>query len=74
MDWAGAHYEVDFFKKCWFWGGPIFENYFVHEQGPRGRSGRENSGKILAAALSRRDFLKPGNEKVGVHEKCEKLL
>ena len=57
MDWAGAGYEVDFLKKCWFWGGSNFENDIFRERGPRGRSRRENSAKILAAALSGRDFL-----------------
>ena len=57
MDWAEAHYEVDFLKKCWFLGGSNFENDFFRERGPRGRSRRENSAKILAAAFSRRDFL-----------------
>ena len=57
MDWAGATYEVDFFEKCWFWDGRFFENDFFHERGPRGRSRRENSGKILAAAFSQFDFL-----------------
>ena len=37
--------------------GHFFENDFFRDRGPRGRSRRENSGKILAAAFSRRDFL-----------------
>ena len=45
------------FRKCWFLGGLIFENDFFHERGRRGRSRRENSAKILAAAFSRREFL-----------------
>ena len=38
-------------------GRSFFENDFFRDRGPRGRSRRENSGKILAAAFSRRDFL-----------------
>ena len=57
MDWAGAQYEVDFLKKCWLLVGRIFENIFFHDRGRRGRSRRENSGKILAAELARCDFL-----------------
>ena len=61
------------FRPCGLGWGPIrgrlFENMLVvgrstfseitvfHERGRRGRSRRENSGKILAAAFSRRDFL-----------------
>ena len=37
--------------------GHFFENYLFRKRGPRGRSRRENSGKILAAAFSRRDVL-----------------
>ena len=57
MDWAGEGYEVDFLKKCWFFGRPFLQNDFCHERGRRGRSRRENSAKMIAAALSRRDFL-----------------
>ena len=57
MDWAGEQYEVDFLKKCLFFGRSFFQNDFFHERGRRGRSRRENSAKILAAAFSRRDFL-----------------
>ena len=57
MDWAGATYEVDFFEKCWFLAGRFFQNDFFRERGPRGRSRRENSAKIIAAAFSRRVFL-----------------
>ena len=36
----------------------VFSEHVVfHERGRRGRSWRENSAKILAAALSQRDFL-----------------
>ena len=45
------------FSKCWFLVGRYFEHVFFRERGPRGRSRRENSGKILAGAFSRRDFL-----------------
>ena len=58
MDWAGEQYEVDFLKKLLVVGGSIFWKLFLfHEWGRHGRSGRENSGKIIAAAFSRRDFL-----------------
>ena len=57
MDWAGEGCEVDFLKKCLFFGRPFFQNDFFHERGRRGRSRRENSAKMIAAALSRRDFL-----------------
>ena len=58
MDWAGATYGVDFLKKCVLFGRSIFQKkHFFHDRGRRGRSRRENSGKILAAAFSRRDFL-----------------
>ena len=57
MDWAGATYGVEFLKKCWFFGRSIFQKDFFHDWGRRGRSRRENSGKITAAAFSRYDFL-----------------
>ena len=57
MDWAREQYEVDFLKKCLFFGRPFFQKDFCHERGRRGRSGRENSAEITAAALSRCDFL-----------------
>ena len=57
MDWAGATYEVDFFRKMLLFGRSFFEKDFFRERGPRGRSRRENSAKILATAFSRRDFL-----------------
>ena len=56
MDWAGEQYEVDFLKKCWLLVGDFLQNVFFHDRGRRGRSRRENSGKILAAAFSRRNF------------------
>ena len=28
MDWAEAHYEVDFLKKCWILVGRFFEHDF----------------------------------------------
>ena len=46
-----------FEKYVGVWSVVFFKNNTFHERGRRGRSGRENSGKILAAAFSRRDFL-----------------
>ena len=57
MAGAGEGYEVDFLKKCLFFLMDFFNMIFFHEWARRGRSRRENSGKILAAAFSRRDFL-----------------
>ena len=57
MAWAGEGYEADFLKTCVFWVGRFFQNDLFHERGRRGRSRRENSAKILAAAFSRRVFL-----------------
>ncbi len=56
MAWAGEGYEVDFCKVCWILVGRFSENDFFHERGRRGRSRRENSGKLFAAAFSRCDF------------------
>ena len=46
-----------FSKNLGFWSAAFSENYLFHDRGPRGRSRRENSGKIIAAAFSRRYFL-----------------
>ena len=46
-----------FSKNVGFWDGHFFQKSFFRERGRRGRSRRENSGKILATAFSRRDFL-----------------
>ena len=35
----------------------VFESYPFRERGRRGRSGRENTGKMTATVFLRRDFL-----------------
>ena len=53
----GPNMRSTFWKNVGFLVGQFSPNDFVHDRVRRGRSRRENSGKILAAAFSRRDFL-----------------
>ena len=46
-----------FEKYVGFWSVGFFKNITFHERGRRGRSGRQNSGKMIAAGFSRCDFL-----------------
>ena len=45
-----------FEKYVGFWSVVFSEKYFFRKRGRRGRSRRENSGKMFAAAFSRCDF------------------
>ena len=51
LGWGGTRGQP--FEKMLVFGRQFFQNVFFHERGRRGRSRREHSAKITAAAFSR---------------------